>query len=763
MILQPSLFSRTVLSAAVIGAFAELAQPAMAQTTSVPVVAPKPAAPVKKEEKPEPPPAPATGIEASVTVTGNRPTNRIDRQVYDVQNDISTTNASAADALSNVPSVAVDPDGTVTLRGSTNVQILVDGKPSAMMQGDNRGATLNSMPAEDIESIEVINNPGAQFGNEGGGGPVLNIVMRRTRKPGGFGSVSANGGTAGRYNSSASGTYNTGRYSVQAGANVRHDGRNPSVESERVRIDPVTGARNRSTQSTRGDEMTDSTGFTSSLTYNLGDKDTLGASAVYSRRDNDTEAADRYISFDANDVAYRDYLRTTERSGNSTSYAVGAKLDHKGDTQGEIMKFDLRVSSATNEGDSTYANTYAIRPAGVLDRQYRLGRDTDTKIADFTGDYELPGESGTVKAGFKVAKNINTFDTRETDINPGTGAETLNAARSNEFELDEGNLALYGSYQMRLNENWGMLGGLRAEYTKMDVTQLTSAIESSNHYTSYIPSLFVTYKWSSETNLRLSYARRIRRPGANELNPFVVYRDEFNVFSGNPNLMPTKTDSFDLGYESKIGSMDTNLRAFYRKDSALISDRKVFISDTVLLTTFDNAGSNQSGGLEFRLDGKITPKLTLNTSGNVAYTERSVFSGATAATLTNEKRSATALTGRVRLNYHLSDTTQVSVNLNAQGKTLSGQGYRQPTQTANFTVRHMLTPALFLVLNVTDAFDSNKIENITDTDLLKDRTMRRYDGRIVYFGLSYRLGGVSGARGGQGGPGRRVMMRERER
>ena len=204
---SPSLFTRSVLSGAILGALACLAQPALAQTSATPVVVTKPAAPVKKESKPEPAPPPVaeTGIEATVTVTGNRPTNRIDRQVYDVKNDVSATNSSAADALNNVPSVAVDPDGTVTLRGSTKVQVYIDGKPSAMMQGDNRGATLNALPAEDIESVEVINNPGAQFGNEGGGGPILNLVMRRNRKPGGFGAVSANAGTAGRYNSAAVG------------------------------------------------------------------------------------------------------------------------------------------------------------------------------------------------------------------------------------------------------------------------------------------------------------------------------------------------------------------------------------------------------------------------------------------------------------------------------------------------------------------------------------------------------------------------------
>ena len=158
---------------------------ALAQTaTDTPPA--KPATSAKPQQKE------AAPVTPQVTVAGERPTNRIDRQVYDVKSDVSSTNGSAADALNNVPSVNVDPDGTVTLRGSTNVQIMIDGKPSAMLQGDNRGPALQAMPADDVESVEVINHPGAEFGNEAGGGPILNLVMRRNRKPGGLATVNAN-------------------------------------------------------------------------------------------------------------------------------------------------------------------------------------------------------------------------------------------------------------------------------------------------------------------------------------------------------------------------------------------------------------------------------------------------------------------------------------------------------------------------------------------------------------------------------------------
>ena len=749
--LSPTLFARSVLSGAILGALAGMVNPALAQTTASPVVITKPP-PVKKEDKPAPAPPPVVeaGVDATVTVTAERPTNRIDRQVYDVKNDVSSTNSSAADALNNVPSVAVDPDGTVTLRGSTKVQVYIDGKPSAMMQGDNRGATLNALPAEDIESVEVINNPGAQFGNEGGGGPILNLVMRRNRKPGGFGALTANGGTAGRYNSAVSGSYNTGRFGMQGGVNVRHDGRDSTADIDRVRVDPVTGIASRSAQDGISTGLRDSAGFNSAMNYNIGDKDTIGANLAYSRLSNDGQSTNRYVDFGQDAIADSDYVRATRSSGQSNSYTWGARYDHKGEISGEVAKFDLRVSSATNDSGSAFANAYAIRPPGALDNLSRQQNLTTTKVVDFTGDYELPVNQAMVKAGYKVAEHKNSFDTRYTNIDMAILAETPNTLRSNRFELDETTVALYASYQFRLNENWSMLGGLRTEFTKMDFSQLNGAPDASNRYVNYIPSLFATYRVSDNTNIRLSYAHRIRRPGAGDLNPFVVYRDEFNVSSGNPNLKPTNSDSLELGYETRVGGLDTNLRGYYRKDTGLISERKMFISDTVILTTKDNAGSNQSGGLEFTLSGKVLPSLSINTSGNLGYTEQRIFS---ALDTDEAKRHAVSLSGRVRLNYHLSDEDQVQVSVNAQGKTLNGQGYRQPNATANFSIRHALTPALNLVLNVTDVFDANKIETITDTDLLKETSIRRSAGRIVYLGLSYRFGGAAGA--GQGPRGRR--------
>jgi outer membrane receptor protein involved in Fe transport len=707
---------------------------------------------------PAPAPAPAPGQQAtpSVTVTGSRPSNQIDRQSYDVRADAASTNDSAADALNKIPSVNVDPDGTLSLRGQTNVQVLVDGKPSAMLQGDSRAATLSAMPADDIEAIEVINNPGAQFGNEAGGGPILNLVMRRNKRPGGFGSVLANEGVAGRRNAAVSGSYNSGYFGLQGSAYGRRDGRNMHGDAERERLDPATNAFMRSSQLSSSSGLTGAAGVNGAASYNLGSKDTVTANLAYAHNDNNSLAQDRYISYGFDESTTSDYLRTTRRSGATDKSSWGARYDHKGEQAGQLFKLDLRVSRADVASTNNFDNAYTLRAPSLRDSRARQDNSNSNRIADLTGDLEQPTDTGLIKAGFKAATNKSNVDTVYTNIDPVTLDESPNVFRSNRFAYDEDVAALYGSYQMRLGERWSALGGLRGEYTHIELAQITNQIDVRNHYFNAIPSAFLSYKLSELTTVRFSYAHRIRRPNAGELNPFVVYRDEFNVSSGNPTLKPTGTDSFELGYETRFGKLDTNLRGYYRKDSDLISERKIFLSDTVLLTTRDNSGSNHAGGLEFTVSGKLLNNLTLNASGNLAYNELVVTN---VLTNTQTRRSAESLSGQARLNWSVTDLDSVQLAVRGHGRQLTGQGYREPDWTTNLTLRRQLTPALSAVININDIFNTSKISTITDNDILHEASVRRFDGRLFYVGLAYRFGGVTGnqeRRGpGQGGRGMR--------
>jgi outer membrane receptor protein involved in Fe transport len=382
-------------------------------------------------------------------------------------------------------------------------------------------------------------------------------------------------------------------------------------------------------------------------------------------------------------------------------------------------------------------------PFAGIDATSLQDASTKVRIVDYTGDYETPLANGSiVKLGYKIIDTDSRFDNRYFDLDPVSAAALPNTRLTNAFEVDERDAAVYGSYQWKLNDRWGALVGMRTEYTHMDLDQVTTGTQVTNSYLNWIPSTFATYKLSAESNLRFAYAHRIRRATGQQLNPFVVYQDELNVSSGNPNLKPVQTDSFEIGYETKAGALNANLRAYYRADRDMIRSRQVPVSETVLLTTLENGGSNRAGGLEFTLNGKLTPKLTINTSGNLAFTEQEQID----ITGTEYKRSATSLTARGRINYQLTPEDTLQLQVNAQGKTLAGSGYREPMATLNFTYKRALTPSLSLLVDVRDVFHTQKMETITDTQYLKQHTLTRYEGHTAFIGLSYHFGGVQSQR-----------------
>jgi outer membrane receptor protein involved in Fe transport len=559
--------------------------------------------------------------------------------------------------------------------------------------------------------------------------------------------LNANVGPAGRANSALSGTYHEGLWGFQGGVNFRRDGRNFYGHTDRDRTDPLTGVHRMSRQQAQSTGLNDAKGANGELTYKYGDKTVLAASMSLMRRTNNSQGLDTYQGTGGEALPTGDYMRTSARSGSSDNVSWGLRMDSKGDLQGEVFKLDLRVSSSDTTSNSAFVNHYLRTTTPLPDRRNRQDNRSGTDIADFTGDYERPVEQGIVKMGFKISDTTNSFETSYLDIDPVTGLGVSNAGRSNRFKVDETNLAVYGSYQRRLNERWGVLGGLRVEHTGLEVHQISSGVDADNSYTNYIPSFFVNYTASETASIRLSYAHRIRRPNGNDLNPFVVYRDEFNVSAGNPKLHPSQSDSLELGYETKFGVIDTNLRAYYRKEKDIIAERSYFISDTVLLTTRDNGGTNRSGGLEFSLSGKLTPALSFNTSGNLAQTEQRVFDTGNVPV----QRSSAALTLRGRVNYQVTPQDHVQFSVNTQGRTLTGQGYRDPVATANLSLRHTVTPQLALVMNVNDMFDSNKTATHIDRALLRESSERRFDGRLIYVGLTYRIGGVNSGPGRQPG------------
>ena len=692
----------------------------------------------------------ATGPVQVVKVISERDTNRVDRQVYDIKNDASTAGASIGDILNNVPSVNVDPSGTVRLRGSERVTVLVDGKPTAQMQGENRAAAINALPAENYESVQVINNPGAEFGNEAGGGPILNLISRRYTKPGGNGSVAANVGPNGRANAFANGSYSAGYASVNGTLNIRRDGNDTETEQLRERIDPLTGAVSRLRQNVERKAISNFVQAGMGGRYNFNERDTVTASVSVNQRSNDASQNERFTDFGSGQLPLTDYATRRVADGQARNYELVTGFERRFATDGETLKVDLRHSSNTNVNDNATMYQALTMPAlnAPLLRDYTQNGTTRVRLTDLSTDYSGKLGKGFLTSGARWQRNRQSIDNRYLFLN----GQVLDTRRSNLFELDQDVLAAYGTYEMPIDTLWSFKGGLRVEHTDLDIDQVTSAIEASQTYTNYLPSLFLTYKLDKNSNLRLSYADRISRPSGAELNPFINYANDYYVSSGNPRLHAVKLHSLELGYETKVmGLAPFSLRGYLRRESDVITDRRVFLSQTTLLTTKENLGDRRAAGIEFSVMGMVPPNMKIAGMGlpNIRF----MFSGNWAVTeqdrldafgLTGEKRRAPSLQLQGGGQWQISPKDVLTLMAFHQGKLLSGEGYREPFGVMNLAYEHKFSPRLSLNLRANDVLRSTDQKYRVDTSILRDHTDTVVNQRRVYVGFRYTFGGVTG-------------------
>ncbi|WP_181404611.1 TonB-dependent receptor domain-containing protein [Asticcacaulis tiandongensis] len=727
---------------------AALAQSAPSQATPAPAaqaqapatqgnaIATQPAASAQSAPQPEQPPQTAAPSNAddideitTVTVAGQRPRNRIDREVYDPKDDPDTPISSAADALNKAPGVNVDPEGNITLRGKEGVQVLIDGKPSVMTQGEMRAATLQSMSADDIDSIEVITNPSAEFGAEGGSG-IINLVMKRNRRPGKTLGINFGGGSDDSRNASLSAAYNSGRSTLSGGLNYREMNRESESNTIRERYNPNTDTTTRGESSSSGKNQMTNSGVSAGWDINVNDNDSIGVQAQFNKMDRDSRSMNTSTDFNAAGDPSNAFTSERVSSGERQNGSFRFNFNHKGDQDGETFKTDIRLSKSENTDDSMTTQLYSVgtRP----DNRTQQQRYDENEAINISVDYKRRIGDGELAVGGEFDVGKNTYDNLYYDVDLANGDRTLNTIRSNRFILDQDETEAYVTYQVPVGTKWTVLGGLRVEHTEITINQVTTNLHRTNSYTKLHPSLHLSYYLTDNSKLRFSYSNRIRRPGANQLNPFIVYHNEENASSGNPDLKPQTTHSFEGGYEYNKDGRTFTLRGFYRKDEDTFVERSYYIdNNTVLLTTRENGGEGQSGGIEIALNGKVTDKLNIDLRGTLSYDELNTRRGGV-----DIKSDATSVNGRARLDYRLTPADRVQLMINAQGKQLTGQGYNDPVYTADLSYSHRFSNKLSMNLRVQDLFDSGERKRVIQTETLNQTSYSNWGGRTFYIGFS---------------------------
>ncbi len=664
--------------------------------------------------------------------------NSIDRKVYNVGKDIQSATGSASDLLANVPSVQVDIEGNVSLRGDSNVLILVNGKTSTMM-GKNRAAVLDQMPADSIEKIEVITNPSAKYKPDGTGG-IINLTLKKKTTTGYSGSIRAAVGNDRRYNASVSANYNPGKYNLYGSASVRQDDRPRTVHDVRSHPD-ATGAVVATTQVTSEQSRPLSRIAQLGADYKVDDQTKIGAAVSYNYRDFLRHATVSNLTRTGGAIT-QDYDRVRTDPEYEKDLEFTGTLQHSFPKEDQELNLELRHGKTTEQEDNRYANRYRTGAPTSFDNTLNKSTETNT---EGTAEYIHPiNDEAKFETGYNGQTNKVDMDFRGSFFNPVTQVWQLDAAQSNRFIYDATIHAVYATYAQKLGA-FGFLAGLRFEQAIIHTDQITARLTDRTDYNRLYPSLHLTYNLTDAHQLQLNYSHRVHRPEGDDLNPFPKYDDPTNLRAGNPRLRPEEIHSVEAGYQYKHDDTTYLATVYYRYRYNSMTEVRRFVDattllpspgGTVLLATKENLGSGNSGGLELGATTRLQDRLSLNFSSNVYRSE--INAGNLGF---SSRRSAIAWDAKLNASFEVTKHTLVQLNTNYSAKRLTPQGYRYPTYVANLGLRHVFADKkTAFILSVSDVFNSLKERTAVETPTLHEEITRRRSSRILYAGFTYTFG-----------------------
>ena len=698
--------------------------------------------PADAKAKPPARPAPQKAAPKTVeglTVTGESQTgyrSSIDRKSYGIANDLAATTGSISDALKNVPSVEVDVAGNVSLRGDPNVTIMIDGKPSTLFKGPGAAQALQSLPADQFERVEVITNPSAQFSPEGSAG-IINLITKQTRRAGRSGSVRANVGTAGRRNVGASLAYNSNRLTLSGDAAWRHDPQHAIDEDLRLQTDPATGQRTTFTNDASNRGPLEIWNLRLGADYDL-DKASRVTGEV--RYNNFTFHPDELQHIRVTDPAGEllqeiNHIGFLRRDRADTDASLGYRRKFAGDDH--VLTSNVRFEH-TDERNDFHATDFHLTPVSADLFRSTRGRNS-LDLTELKADYSRPMPlQGRLKAGYSYRVDDNDYDNLGL-IGASAAAAANDATQTDHFRYRLQLNAGYLTYEQPFGD-WTVLGGLRLEDARLDLTQVLAGRSDRQAYTRLYPSLHLANRLTEAQQLTFSYSERVQRPGPQDLNGF-RFVGLSSASQGNPDLKPQITHSFEAGWEYKDSGTIYLATLYYRRNERGVTSIVTDLGDGVLLTSKANLSQSRNAGLELVANGKLTRTLSYNASTNLYWNEIDATRIPLGPGLGfGTRRSAFTEGGRVSLNWQMSSKDLLQINGSVNAKRLLPQGFTDPMTLIFLGYRHRFSDALSFVITAQDPFNIYRQRLVVDTPILHEVNIDRGRIRAAFVGLTWSFG-----------------------
>jgi outer membrane receptor protein involved in Fe transport len=706
-----------------------------------------------------------------VVVKGSTPTltMNIDRKVFNVDKNLTSVGGTAIDVMKNVPSVNVDIDGGVSLRNATP-QIFVDGRPTTL--------SLEQIPADAIQSVEIITNPSAKFDASGGGSGILNIVLKKNRKAGYNGNIRAGIDSRPRPNLGFDFNVKQGKINTFIAANLFTRKNLSWVETDRVnRFSNATSLFNQNNAPVNEGLF----GFArGGFDYFVNNRNTISIAANFVRgksTNTDFININRDTTYIPSLVNVKDYgNRSSDVEGNFRNLGLTFGYKHNFAKAGKEITADVNYNRSKNDNESFFETQYFN--ANNTAKTQRLFEDVlgggKVKNLVIQTDFVNPlTKTAKLEMGLRAAyRKFESYNENYERLG-NVGPYLFRPDISSEYEFDDIVLAAYTTYSKQLKK-WTIQLGVRAESSEYEGTLITRNQQFSNKFpVSLFPSAFVTYKLKDNQDVQFNYSRKINRPNFFQLIPFFDYSDPLNISVGNPNLIPEFTNLIELGYSYSINKNHSILATLYgRLTNDLITRyqyKDKFGNDSVFINSYINANKTSSIGLELTAKNKLVSWWDV--TSNINFFNQSLTTGAIVGAGTTNQLSWFA---KINNNIKLPKSYSLQISADYQAKSLlptggggggfggggrgggfgggggggfgqsqsGAQGFIKANYAVDIAIRKdfLKNNAASLTLQVNDVFRTKINANFAATPFFEQTNARRRDPQLVRLNFSYRFG-----------------------
>lgn len=686
-----------------------------------------------------------------VTVTGQRATMKleVDRKSFDVGQLISNAGQAASDVLDNIPSIEVDNDGNVSLRGNSSVEVWINGKASGLTS-DNRAQILQQLPAESIERIEVIDNPSAKFSAEGSAG-IINIVLKKDRKAGYYGSVQAGGDTRGGANTSFNVNYNSRLIDSYINLGYRHRANTGHMESQQT--SDTYNQTYDSDSKQRGNNFFTRAGVTLHATT----KDDFSLSGMIMHGGGNSYSYTPYIYTAVANGLNNYQLDRLNRSRTGMDMRYGEFNYRHSFNDKHFIDFTADLSSWKMNNDNWYQDSTVI--ANVDDATYSY-QYRPQYINNHRKELKLEYENQVTK-NFKIEAGYNGNFSRENtpqeSYMDNTSFDGTNASEDklffNRFIYKQDLHAFYTTLSYKFGA-LSLMGGLRGEYWRVNTESYTWEQEHDaslreqpfkKNYFQLFPSVFMSWQMTETQQLQLNYTRRLRRPWGGQLNSFRDTRDATTVSFGNPYLTPEFSNSFSLNYLKQWNDHSLLVSAYYRPTTDVIQRISYKNQeDGLFYQTSMNVAKSVSTGLEMTVKNKLWRILDLTTSANAYYYRLNGFSyDIDGQTVTGNSDHNFTWNARMTASLMLPYDISIQTTGRYTARQVITQGYRKANYSIDFGARKNFFNKLFtLSVNCRDLLDSRRFETFTSGPNFTRHQINRHGGRRVSMTLTWNFGNM---------------------